>query len=176
MLLCQFHMLKAVWSWLCDIRHGISRDHRQELYMAFKDMLYTLNESDLNKKYDALCGNPTLEHYENCTQYFASLWEFQSDWANAYRGRLPLRGNNTSYAEVAFCIVKDLIFDHAMAFNLAQLVDFIVTRYEAYIENRLVDFSHGRYCKALLAGMSLDDKGITDADVHVLDARDVSIL
>jgi len=171
LLLCQFHMLKAVWSWLCDIRHGISRDHRQELYMAFKDMLYALNESDLNDKYDALCGNPVLEYYENCTHYFESLWEFRSDWATAYRGGLPLRGSNTTnYAEVAFRIVKDLIFDRVMAFNLAQLVDFIVTRYEAYIEKRLLDFSHGRYCKALLAGMSLDAKGITDADVHVLDA------
>lgn len=36
-LLCQFHMLKAVWAWLFHSKHGINKNHRQELYFMFKN-------------------------------------------------------------------------------------------------------------------------------------------
>jgi len=46
LLLCQFHMLKAVWAWLCDVSAG----DRQEVYMAFKDVLLASNEMEMYEK------------------------------------------------------------------------------------------------------------------------------
>ena len=85
-------------------------------------------------------------------------------WALAFRAGIPLRGSNTTnYIEVAFRILKDCIFDRVMAFSLVQLVDFLVTRYEGYMEKRLIDFSSGRYCKALLTNMTPVQADIPDS-------------
>jgi len=68
------------------------------------------------------------------------LWACKEDWASAYQGGLPLRGSNTTnYIEVAFCILKDCVLDRVMTYTLKQLVDLIVTCYEANIEKRAVD-------------------------------------
>ncbi|KAF8791106.1 hypothetical protein HNY73_006030 [Argiope bruennichi] len=39
-LLCQFHVLKAVWRWLMDNENKILKEHRQELYFSFKSLMY----------------------------------------------------------------------------------------------------------------------------------------
>ena len=171
LLLCQFHMLKAVWAWLCDSKHGVSRDDRQEVYMAFKSALYAPTEQELCEKFHTLTELTAFDDSERCAQYFELLWSYKEDWAFAYRTGLPLRGSNTmNYIEVAFRILKDCVFDRVMAFTLPQLVDFIVTRYEAYMEKRLLDFSSGHYSKALLCNMMPSSGNIASADVSVVDA------
>ena len=171
LLLCQFHVLKAVWAWLCDPKHGVSRDDRQEVYMAFKSVLHAPSEREMSEKYDKLLALTAFEDSPRCGQYFDTLWACKEDWASAYRAGLPLRGSNTTnYVEVAFRILKDCVFDRVMAFTLPQLVDFIVTRYEAYMEKRLVDFSCERYCKALLKNMTPVQTDIPDSFITTTDA------
>lgn len=54
-----------------------------------------------------------------------------------------------------------------MAFNLTQLVDFILTRYEAYVEKRLIDFCNGRYSKCLLKNMlPVSDRPVSSSDIQ----------
>ena len=171
LLLCQFHVLKAVWAWLCDSHHSVSKDDRQEVYMAFKDVLYAFTEKEMAEKYDRLMLLAAVEDNERCDSYFANLWDCRQDWALAFRSGLPLRGSNTTnYIEVAFRILKDCVFDRVMAYSLPQLVDFIVVRYEAYMEKRLLDFSSGRYCRALLRSMIPHDADIASTDIGVVDA------
>lgn len=171
LLLCQFHMLKAVWAWLCDSKHGVSRDDRQEVYMAFKSVLHAPTVREMCEKFEKLMALPTFEDNGRCGPYFESLWACKEDWASAYRPGLPLRGSNTTnYVEVAFRILKDCVFDRVMAFTLPQLVDFIVTRYEAYMEKRLVDFSCERYCKALLRSMTPVQTDIPESSITTNDA------
>lgn len=171
LLLCQFHMLKAVWSWLCDSKHGVSRDDRQEVYMVFKSVLYAPTEMEMSEKFDKLLGLTAFDENERCDQYFQSLWACKEDWASAYRPGLPLRGSNTTnYVEVAFRILKDCVFDRVMAFTLPQMIDFIVTRYAAYMEKRLLDFSSERYCKALLRNMIPKQADIPDSSITTVDA------
>jgi len=56
-----------------------------------------------------------------------------------------------------------------MAFSLPQLVDFIVIRYEAYMEKHLIDFSRGCYYMALLQNMMPTDAKIASTDITVVD-------
>ena len=171
LLLCQFHMLKAVWAWLCDSHHHVDKSGRQELYMAFKQVLYAPSEKDMNEKYDRLLQLTDAEESDRCTAYFSNMWESRHDWALALRSGLPLRGNNTNnYIEVAFCILKDCVFGRVMAFSLPQLIDFIVVRYEAYMEKRLIDFSSGRYTKSTLRNMMPTESDIPHADISEVDA------
>jgi len=177
MLLCQFHVLKAVWAWLCDPKHGISKDDRQEIYMTFKSVLYAVDEPKLNSRYDQLTGLTALEDSTQCSSYFDKLWCSRWDWATAFRTSLPLRGSNTTdYIEVAFRILKDCVFDRVMAFSLCQLVDFIVTRYEAYMEKRLLDFCNGRYCKALLRNMMPAPADIPDSCISLIESGLYSVI
>jgi len=166
LLLCVFHVLKAVWSWLCDSHHGISRGDRQEIYMAFKRVLYATDELEVSAKFDALMKLTAVEDSAQCTAYLENMWACRTDWALAFRTGLPLRGSNTTnYIEVAFRVIKDCILDRVMAFSLPQLLDFLVTRYEAYMEKRLIDFSNGRYCKSMLRNMSLVESDIPDDSI-----------
>lgn len=59
-----------------------------------------------------------------------------------------------------------------MAFTLPQLVDFTVTRYEAYMEKSLVDFSTEQYCKALLRNITSMQADIPDSFITTSDAAD----
>jgi len=61
LLLRQFHMLKAVWSWLCDSKHDVSRDDRQEVYMAFKSFLHAPTEMEMCEKFDKLLALSTFD-------------------------------------------------------------------------------------------------------------------
>jgi len=72
------------------------------------------------------------------------MWNSRLEWASCYRTELPLRGvNTTNYVEVTFKILKDTVLDRVMAFNVVQLLDFVLTRFEMYVERRLVDIAHG---------------------------------
>jgi len=101
------------------------------------------------------------------------MWACRTDWALAFQTGLPLRGSNTAnYIEVAFRVIKDCILDRVMAFHLPQLLDFLVTRYEAYMEKRLIDFSNGRYCKSMLRNMSLVESDIPDDSISAVDCSE----
>lgn len=41
-------------------------------------------------------------------------------------------------------ILKDKVFERVKAFNLVQMVDFVLTRLESYYERRLLDAAHNR--------------------------------
>ncbi|GBO29204.1 hypothetical protein AVEN_274185-1 [Araneus ventricosus] len=76
--------------------------------------------------------------------------KIKAKWITYYRNNLPVRSNNTTnYVEVVFKILKDNSLDRLMAFNLTQLVDFILTRYDRYMYQRLTDFINGRHTSAL---------------------------
>jgi uncharacterized protein (DUF2164 family) len=55
------------------------------------------------------------------------------------------RGANTNnFAEAAVRVLKDKVFERVKAFNLMQMVDFILTRLEGYYERKLLDAAHNR--------------------------------
>ena len=146
-LLCIFHVLKAVWSWLREASHGVvDRYHRQELYFLFKALVYAANEQVLNERYGVLHSSKTAVKYGKYTKYVEEMWKNKDQWVLCYRKGLAIRGSNTTnYLEIVFWIVKDNILDRTQTFNVTQLVDFILTRYESYTSQRLLDFCNSRY-------------------------------
>ena len=66
------------------------------------------------------------------------------------RKNLPIRGNNTNtFVEAAMRVLKDKVCYRVRAFNVIQLLDFILTRYESYYERRLIDIANNRLDVAL---------------------------
>ena len=154
LLLCQFHVLKSVWSWLCDSKNAVSASIHQEIYFAFKTCLYTHSVSDMEQKFGELLTSQHCIKNSKLHNYLSVVWASRSEWASCYRLGLPVRGSNTTnYVEVVFKVLKDCIFDRVLAYNGTQLLDFLVTRYEQYMVRRLLDFANGRYSKVLLKQM-----------------------
>ena len=155
-LLCQFHDLKVVWAWLSDKNNGICKDHRQEMYFLFKDLLNSSTLFKLEMKWGEMQKN-ALFAPEKATKYFSNLWSKRKLWACSFRLGLPIRGNNTTnYIEALFRVFKERILDRVKALNVVQLTDFILTSYENYLKNRLLDFSYNRYSKKLLKKFNIE--------------------
>ena len=58
---------------------------------------------------------------------------------------LPVRGNHTNiYVEANMKVLKDKVFVLTRAFNVVQLLDFILTRFETYYERRFIDVANNR--------------------------------
>lgn len=72
-------MLKAVWVWLCDSHHHVSTGNRQEVYMAFKDVLLAFTEIEMYEKYEQLMQRTAVEDSERCITYFSNLWDQRLD-------------------------------------------------------------------------------------------------
>lgn len=105
-MLCIFHVLKAMWSWLCDTKHGIDKCDRQELYFCFKNILYASSETEFQKQAEKFTLSSVHKKYGKFQKYFSSLLKSKLDWALCFRQGLPLRGNNTTnYVEVVFRIL-----------------------------------------------------------------------
>lgn len=69
-------------------------------------------------------------------------------WAQAFRIGLRIRANNTNnYAEAAMKVLKDSILQRSKAFNVPQLLDFILCRFEGFYQRRLLSVVNQRPLK-----------------------------
>lgn len=67
------------------------------------------------------------------------------EWAICLRNDLRTRGHNTNnFVESAVKVVKEKVLHRLKAFNVTQLVDFVITRMEAYYIRRLTDVANNR--------------------------------
>src|ERR1043165_8340786 len=74
-----------------------------------------------------------------------ALFASRAEWALCCRTDLPTRHNNTiNYCERAMRVLKDSVLHRTKAFNVPQLVDFIVTRFDEHYQRRLQDVANNR--------------------------------
>ena len=159
------HTLKAVWSWLCNVKNNIPRSSRQELYSSFRSVLYAETEADMINQHLLLVSSYAYSMYSSFAGYYDALWNTRSDWALGLLDGLY----TTSYVEVTFWIWKDCILDRLMSFSMPQLLDFISSCFELYMEKRLLDFCNNRYQKLLLKSLIGDKNDIPESTVTAVD-------
>ena len=145
LLLCTFHVLQALWRWLWDQKHHIAKDDRQALLHIVKSMMYAETVQQLQTLFDAARECAVCRKYPNFMQHLTNLHGRKEVWAIAHRSNLVVRNNNTNnYAEAAMRVVKDKILYRRKAYNVCQLVDFMITRLTHYFERKLIDGSNNR--------------------------------
>ncbi|XP_064648753.1 uncharacterized protein LOC135500965 [Lineus longissimus] len=105
---------------------------------------YRLYYQIFKKAFGAPSGEQMLKDLEkhdeeyNCRNdkeffKFKDTYDRRHAWAVSLREELPIRGDNTNnYVEAAMRILKDKVFNGVKAFNVVQLLDFMLTRFEAY--------------------------------------------
>ncbi|XP_067936754.1 uncharacterized protein [Watersipora subatra] len=142
-LLCSFHVQQAVWRWIWKGDNKVLLRDRNGCMDLFRRLLYSETEGDYLEIYET--DHSCFSKYSNYAAYLASLHNRRQLWALCYRQDTMTRGNNTNnFVEAAFRLLKDAVLGRARAFNVCHLADFLITKFETVISNRLLDIAHGR--------------------------------
>ena len=150
LILCIFHLLQAMWRYLWDSHNNIAKGDRSHLLGFLKDMVYCKTEVELEASYALAQADPVTQKYASYTSHLNNVYGRRKEWAICYRDELPLRGNNTNnFVEAAMRVLKDKVFYRCKAFNIVQLLDFLVTRFPEYYSTRLIDIANNRLDMAL---------------------------
>lgn len=100
---------------------------------------------DLDEVFNKAVNDTTVNKYTKVKKYLQALFEWRAEWALCCRSEMLVRNNNTNnYCESAMRVLKDSVLHRTKAFNIQQLVDFIVTRYDTLYQRRLQDVANNR--------------------------------
>ena len=145
LLLCQFHLLQALWQWLWCGSHKIEKNDRAPLLKMFRKLVYSDNEnlfkmSTLEMKNDLLYKKyPTFQkHIEQDVLPRKNLWSL------LYRiqEKLPTSSvNTTNYVESSFRWTKEHQFNIHRAYNLLDLLSIVMDDSQ-YHARRCIDMSN----------------------------------
>ena len=120
-------------------------ENRQQLFRILKDMLYAPSENELETIFKNAISNCLVKQHPKVLSHLESLYKRRPDWALCCRSKLPIRGNNTNnFCEGAMRIMKDKVLQRTKAFNIQQLIDFVVTRLDAHYKFRLISVANNR--------------------------------
>ena len=147
LLLCVFHVLQAMWTWLWDSKHKIEHKDKQILLILFRNVLYAETDSELSDKLEDLYADDTVNKYP---QFFHHLqkhtlpkikaWSVQRRIAEC----LPTNSHNTNnLVESSFRYVKDIMFNRLRAFNMTEMLSIVLDRSEWYV-NKVIDAANDR--------------------------------
>ena len=144
-LLCVFHVLQSFWTWLHDGKHHIPANHRQPLMLKVKDLVYAKTEQQLCSKYTELLIDKTVKLYPQFIEHVNTHWSRKEKWSICYREHLLVRGNHTNnYAESGIKIMKELVFSRIKAYNLIEMISFVVDTMDLYYKHKLLHLANNR--------------------------------
>ena len=63
LLLCQFHLLQAQWTWIWSAKHGVDKEDKAELLHLFRSVVYARSEGELQDKLEELYSAPVIQKY-----------------------------------------------------------------------------------------------------------------
>jgi len=143
-LLSTFPVLQACWRWLWNARNGISKQHPPQLLNVLCGLVNALTEAECQSSYSAFQVSAVSQKCPQFVEYLRTLWDRHREFCLAFRKALPVHGVNTNnFVESGMRILKENVFERTRAFNVVQLFDFLVARYDSYMK-RLLDVAHQR--------------------------------
>ena len=147
LLLCHFHLLQAVWSWLWKADHKIEHNDRPTLLNVFKKVVYAENTEQFETHTTNMKNDETYQKYENFKAHVEKkLLPRYKEWSLKERmeNKLPTHNQNTTnYVEYSFRVTKEIQFSRIRAYNLTDLVGICLDD-SKYYTRRCVDVSHNR--------------------------------
>ncbi|KAJ8346648.1 hypothetical protein SKAU_G00280490 [Synaphobranchus kaupii] len=145
LVLCVFHLLQAMWSWLWNTYSGVPKQHRAHLLKSFKVLVYAETSTALMGSYTKLMEDHIAVQHPKFLRHLKEVFERREEWAICLQSELATRGNHTNnFVESAMRVVKEKVLHRLKAYNVTQLVDFVTTRMEAYYIRRLTDAANNR--------------------------------
>ena len=147
LLLCVFHVLQAMWTWLWDAKHQIENHDRQTLLIMFRYVLYSETEWELSGRLEELYADVTVNKYSTFHHHLLkNTFPKMEAWSIQRRisEKLPTSSYNTNnLVESSFKYVKDIMFNRLRVFNLTEMLSLVLDRSEWYI-NKVIDAANDR--------------------------------
>ncbi|XP_070839700.1 uncharacterized protein [Chaetodon trifascialis] len=166
LVLCVFHLLQAMWRWLWSSSNGVPEQHRAHLLKSFRGLVYASTPAALMEGYTRLMEDHVASQHPKFVRYLQEVFKRREEWAICLQAQPPTGGNRTSnYVESAMRVVKEKVLHRLKAYNVTQLVDFVITRMEAHYIRRLTDVSSSRLQTSLKRVLKTEDIG-TDSIVQ----------
>lgn len=186
LLLCTFHVLKAVWKWLSLVKNNIEKADRQLLYTLFRNILLSKTQVKMEENLEQFHNSAMTAKYPQYKNYIQNMITSNMEsWCLFFRQHLMIRGSETNnYIEVMFRLFKDISLERTKAYNLTQLADFVVTSFEAYYKQRLLDLVMNKLNRSTINRLSPNDGDVLPDQIselgemqyHVRSVRDSSII
>ena len=147
LLLCIFHVLQALWTWLWSQHNKIENKDRQVLLLKFRAVLYAETQEELADNLEDLHNDDIVNKYPQYIEHLRrDVFPKMKAWSIERRisDCLPTGNNNTNnLVESSFRYVKDIQFNRIRAFNLTERTSIIMDRSEWYV-NKAVDAANNR--------------------------------
>ena len=136
LLLCIFHVLQAIWTWIWDAKHNIEHADKQTLLYVFRNVLYAQTPEDLSDMLEELYRNKTVLKYPQFQRHLIkdTIPKIQS-WSLSRRNqdKLPTSGQNTNnLVKCSFRYTKDIQFNRLKAFNLPDMLSLVLDKSDFY--------------------------------------------
>lgn len=146
LVLCVFHLLQAMWRWLWSSSNGVPKQHRAQLLKSFRGLVYASTPTALTEGLARLMEDHIASQHPKFVRHLQEVFKRREEWAICLHTHLPIRGNHTNnYVESAMRVVKEKVLHRRLnAYNVTEIVDFVVTRMEAHYTRRLTDVANNR--------------------------------
>ena len=147
LLLCIFHLLQAVWTWLWSAEHKIEKQDRPTLINLVKKTVYAEDTTAFEHSIDVMKESVIYKKYENFKKHVEEkILPRYREWSLKERleNKLPTHNQNTTNCvEYSFRMTKDIQFSRLRAYNLTDLLSVCLDDSKLYTR-RCVDVSHNR--------------------------------
>ena len=145
-LLCQWHLIAAVWRWLWDRHHEIEHEDRPHLLKLFQKLLYAKTSQEYEIARLELFEDETADNYKNYIEHLSSSYFGRVEaWTTFSRLESNLSTHHhmtNNMVEASFHVLKNYTFNRQMEFNVASLLAKLLAEDSKYYENKLIDIGN----------------------------------
>ena len=137
-LLCQFHVVQALWRWL---QSNALKSTRVKIVNLFRKCMYTTSNYEDSKiaLYNEIQNDPKL------SSHFDRVFVNEKQFATFYRKEFNLGDVNTNnIIENSFLVIKSKYLERSKVFNILHLIQKISENYTSFQSLKLIDFKNGR--------------------------------
>ena len=153
LLLCQFHLLQALWQYLWAGSHKIEKQDRAPLLHMFRKLVYSDTEDLFNQALEEMKAQELYKKYPQFKDHVETdVLPRKDEWSLLYRikERLPTSSvNTTNYVESSFRWTKESQFNRHRAYNLLDLLKIVMDDSQ-YHARRCIDMANNTLTSRLM--------------------------
>lgn len=145
----QVSFSKFIWTWLTNKRNEIDPSHTERLYQLVKDVIFATNEKEIEASRVAFMTSDITQRYPHFLHQMDNVLTRQDEWNQLLKSQISL--GSATYIDAGFNILKECIFRCVKSFKFQHLIDFMLTKFELFVQHWLVTFSLGKRSHNLIS-------------------------
>lgn len=144
-LLCSFHIAKAVFRNLSEGAHNLTPAQKTKYYDQFKECHTEPDTRRFRAKWDEFRENIRRDGNVSLAQYFQKVYCGEEDrWAFCFRDWRWRNNDTNNVSERAVQTIKAEVLKRIRSFNAVELLDIFAVKIDKVYSGRLLRFAYGR--------------------------------